>query len=145
MRRKIIMTLALILAGVSQGWAQNFIYEGIKYNVTSTTDKTVEVTKNPGVSGAIIIPASVTYSSKTYTVTTIGSHAFNGCSSLRSVTIPESVTSIAGSAFHGCSTLASITLPENLTTIGNWAFRGCSSLTSITIPDGVTAIGICTF
>ena len=72
---------------------------------------------------------------------TIGEYAFNGCSSLTSVTIPNSVTSIDSHAFFGCSSLTSISIPDSVTSIGYAAFRGCSSLTSVTIPNSVTSIG----
>ncbi len=74
-------------------------------------------------------------------VTSVGGSAFYGCSSLRSVTIPESVTLIEHSAFNGCSSLESVTIPEGVTTIGGSAFYRCSSLRSVTIPEGVTSIG----
>ncbi|MGN0760369.1 MAG: leucine-rich repeat protein, partial [Christensenellales bacterium] len=74
-------------------------------------------------------------------VTSIGDYAFSYCSSLTSITIPDSVTSVGGGAFSGCSSLTSITIPDSVTSVGGGAFSGCSSLTSITIPDSVTSIG----
>ena len=74
-------------------------------------------------------------------VTWIGSHAFNGCTRLTSITIPESVDYIYYNAFENCINLTSITIPNSVTEIGDRAFGGCTSLTSITIPDSVKEIG----
>ena len=78
-------------------------------------------------------------------VTTIGNSAFEYCSNLTSVTIPDSVTTIGARAFCGCSSLTSVTIPDSVTTIGQRAFYGCSSLTSVTIGDSVTIIDYQTF
>ena len=67
--------------------------------------------------------------------------AFEDCSGLTSVTIPDSVTSIGDSAFEDCSGLASVAIPDSVTSIGPYAFDGCGGLTSVTIPDSVTSIG----
>ena len=71
----------------------------------------------------------------------IGDGAFRDCSSLTSVTIPNSVTRIGRQAFEDCSSLTSITIPNSVTSIGYSAFNSCSGLTSITIPNSVTEIG----
>ena len=65
------------------------------------------------------------------TVTTIGWGAFDGCSSLTSITIPNSVTSIEPYAFENCSSLISITIPNSVTSIREKAFDSCNSLQNI--------------
>ena len=72
-------------------------------------------------------------------ITTIDDCTFYGCSGLTSLTLPSSVTSIGGSAFYGCSGLTSLTLPSGVTSIGDYAFSGCRSLTSLTLPSSVTS------
>ena len=74
-------------------------------------------------------------------VTSIGSSAFDDCTSLTSVTIPDSVTSISSYTFASCTSLTSVTIPNSVTSIGRSAFYNCTSLTSVTIPDSVTSIG----
>ncbi len=93
----------------------------------------------------IQIPSQIKYGKYTYEVTSIGDGAFAGCSSLTSISIPNSVTSIGKEAFQSCSRLTSITIPNSVTSIGDWAFQSCSCLTSITIPNSVTSIGDYTF
>ena len=66
-------------------------------------------------SGNVVIPETVTYNGKTYSVTSIGNYAFNGCYRLTSVTIPNSVTSLGAYAFKGCSSLTSVTIPNSVT------------------------------
>jgi hypothetical protein len=78
-------------------------------------------------------------------VTTIGSNAFYGCSNLTTVAIPNGVTSIGSSAFDCCSNLTAVTIPNSVTSIGSYAFYGCSGLTSVTIPDGIKNIENGTF
>ena len=71
----------------------------------------------------------------------IGDNAFNGRTSLTSITIPNSVTAIGNGAFSGCTALTNATIGSSVTTIGENAFYGCNKLTGITIPNSVTAIG----
>lgn len=77
-------------------------------------------------------------------VTTIARSAFGGCSSLSRIDLPEGVTTIGHSAFYGCEKLSSVKLPNSLTTIEGFAFSGCNGLT-ITIPDNVESMSMLTF
>ena len=111
------------------------------YNIVDGHAEVVRSTSSSYVTGDLVIPSTVTYNDVSYTVTSIGSEAFYGCTGLTSVTIGSGVTSIGNEAFRDCSGLTSVTIPDGVTSIGNSAFSGCSSLTSVTIPDGVTTIG----
>ena len=101
----------------------------------------VKITKYIGSGGSVDIPATIDGKP----VTSIGWGAFQLCSGLTSITIPNSVTSIEDGAFTNCSGLTSINIPSSVTSIENTAFWGCSGLTSITIPSSVTSIGVNVF
>lgn len=74
-------------------------------------------------------------------VKTIGAYAFNHCSALVSVNIPNSVTSIGDCAFFGCSILQRISFPSGLSEIGYMAFSECTALRAIALPDTVQKVG----
>ncbi len=63
----------------------------------------------------------------------IGSYMFSDCSSITSITIPDSITSIGEYAFSNCSSLSSIIIPENVENLGLSVFSGCNSLESMII------------
>ncbi len=140
--KKAFLTLLLVLAGLAQGWAQEFTYDGITYNITSTVANTVEVIAgSTKYSGDISIPTEVVYNGISYRVTAIGKSAFYTCFNLKSVTLPNSVTSIGNNAFFWCKALTSVVIPNSVTNIGEDAFYSCRALTSITIPNFVKSIG----
>ena len=157
MKRLITKTIGLWLFAAALlapfcGRGDNFLDDDLDYWYESGSDTQVQVyvdgLKNKSAT-SITIPKTVVceyyigndeFEHVTYTVARIGSSAFSGCSSLKSVTIPNSVTSIGYSAFSGCSSLASVTIGNGVTSIGERAFSGCSSLTSVTIPNSVTSI-----
>ena len=76
---------------------------------------------------------------------TIGNHAFNKCSSITEISLPESIETIDHYAFSYCGNLVYINLSAELKNIGNCAFESCKNLTSIYIPDSVTALGVYVF
>ena len=145
--KKLVTILLATMCAVCT-WAEDFEVGGFYYNILTDKTNEVEVTYRGlysdsytnEYSGSVTIPASVTYNSRTYSVTSIGYSAFYNCTGLTSITIGNSVTSIGIHAFAFCSGLTSITIPNSVTSIGEWMFYNCSSLTSITIPNSVTSI-----
>lgn len=72
---------------------------------------------------------------------TIADHAFNGCLSLTSVSIPVGMASICSFAFNQCYSLKSVVIPANITAVNSSAFAYCYSLKYVAIPATVTSIG----
>ena len=66
---------------------------------------------------------------------------FKNCTSLSSITIPNSVTTIPSHMLEGCTSITSVTIPDSVTNIREYAFDSCTGLTSCTIGSGVTSIG----
>jgi uncharacterized protein YceK len=133
----IIVLIAVIGFGVA---ACNLLTEEEEkgspdFNYSGTS--TITITSYKGTGPNVIIPSKIDGKP----VTAIGDYAFSGCTTLTSVTIPDSVTSIRYGAFWGCDNLISVNIGSNVTSIGWHAFRHCSSLISVTIPNSVTSIG----
>lgn len=151
----IIMTLLMIISAVPltsfNAFALELSADGLwRYEVIDNTATLTCLSYDDAYFGSpsyigeekdVIVPNKI----DGYTVTGVGDRAFLGCTSLTSITIPDSVTSIGSSAFAGCTSLESVTIPDSVTSIDGYAFSGCTSLTSIIIPDSVTSIGFNVF
>ena len=80
--------------------AVNSAGQTLYYNIVTGGAEVTSSYTYSSITGSLVIPTSVEYSGSTYTVVGIGNYAFNGCSGLTSVTIPESVTNIGTNAFQ---------------------------------------------
>ena len=145
---KVFILICLLTFNRSLFAADTFSQGNFSYQITSEKESTGTVSvvglSSTHTSNDIIIPEEVTYSGKTYTVTSISDYAFSHRSDLNgTLSIPKSVVSIGSSAFYGCSGFTgTLTIPEGVTSIGSFAFYGCSGFTgTLIIPDGVTSIG----
>lgn len=142
----------LVLKFVAGGDTSKDEDDPATYQITSTgsdgsTTPTVTIIDDKDVGGAFAIPETVTYHSKTFTVTEIGANAFENNTNLSAVTIPSSITTIGDKAFKGCSNLKSITVyittPISLAVAGTRGsdgasvFEGVDKTTCVLyVPDG---------
>ena len=96
----------------------------------TTNNGTITLTGYTGAGGAVLISNFVT---------SIGDGAFENCTTVTSVTIPDSVTNIGDSAFSQTG-MTSVVIPSSVTCIGEYEFANSYSLTSAIIPGSVTSI-----
>ena len=143
MRKKLMMVSMCLLAFAAV--AESEIVDGVQWFYTKTGSGSNAAalinSGSPKYTGDLTVPSTL----GGLPVTGIAGSAFENCTGLTSVKIPEGVTSIAYGAFSGCSALTSVTLPQSLLTVDNAAFIYCTSLETVTIPSNVISIGLDAF
>lgn len=151
MRKQIIkfLFLLLVFGYAMEAKSDEFTVDGIRYYYDYST-KEGEVSVTRSISGKysadnIVIPSTVTYNGKQYTVTSIGDNAFSSCYNLTKVTIPNSVTFIGTWAFKDCSGLAAVTIGNSVNSMGDEVFAGCTGLTTVTMGNSMKNIGSSAF
>ena len=75
------------------------------------------------------------------TVTTFTTSAFENCTALAQINLPNSLTDMSLRTFYGCTSLTEVTLPDGVTQLMGFNFYGCSALEKVTLPEGITYIG----
>ena len=124
--------------------APNFTAGGIYYKGVDEGGTAVKVTNNiydengntsDSYSGAVNVPATVSYQGVVYTVKEIAPHAFYISIGLTSVTLPNGITTIGYRAFSQCLSLQTLNIPASVSTIDVQAFSACHVL-SLTATGG---------
>ncbi len=128
------MTGIAAQAEIMLATASNEVVSG-DYRYAVLSDGTAEIREYTGGTAVVSVPSEM----DGYSVTSIGNYAFEGCTGLTSVVIPDSVASIGYEAFQDCTNLKSVTLGSGLKTLDSYAFRG-TAITEITIPKSVTSM-----
>ena len=111
--------------------------KGLKYSVNSDK-KTCTITGIGQCKEALIIIEEYIDG---YQVTAIGANAFKNCTSLVSVTLPESVKTIGKCAFENCTSMKELILPDGLLSIEKYAFENCGAISDIILPETLESIG----
>lgn len=149
MTKKLLLLLGIMNLTLSLSVrAYDFEVDGVYYAILPKEEPEVKVTCQKyenatyisNYAGDVVIPETVTYDGKTYSVTQIDYKAFYECKELTSITIGSNVYLINTNAFYGCIKLQSLSLPQSVTTLGEKAFAECTGLTSISLSSGLTTI-----
>lgn len=143
MSKKVLSILLAVVMVISIVPIATFAEEDItSYLTYEINNGEVTITDcDTSISGDVVIPDTI----EGYPVTVIGDSAFESCTALTSIIIPDSVITISYSAFWNCSGVESVTIGDSVVTIDAYAFQHCDSLKNIVIPANVTRIDYSAF
>ncbi|MDA7861313.1 leucine-rich repeat domain-containing protein [Akkermansiaceae bacterium] len=124
---------AASFGGIGASWKRLIVISDSLSDLewTTTNGKVTITDCNTAATGELVIPSVI----QGNPVISIGDEAFESCSRITRITIPDSITSIAYSSFRDCTSLMSVTIPDSVTSIGSSAFKDSHNLRSISIPD----------
>jgi len=148
--KKIILLTVVAFCVIVVNAATTFTVDGYKYTVISEDESTVEFGTNAKYGDAktnVVVPATVEYGGKTYTVIGIGQYAFASSSrstpKLLTVEMPNTIKYIGEYAFEHCSALQNFQFPQNLETICGGAFYDALNIFggTVVLPESVRELG----
>jgi conserved domain protein len=143
MRLKRFLILWVTLSSAAFSFADDFVYDNLKYATNS--DNSVTLVDGKGAKGDVIIPSDVHYKNKVYVVTAIEHNAFEGNNAITAVTIPSSVSTIGYSAFNSCKSLRRVMDASRVTEMQGFEYTDCTNLTSVTLSGTLQKIGYRSF
>ncbi len=108
-------------------------------------NKSIVITSYKGSAEHPVIPSVIKFDTNEYTVKSIGKSAFNGCKTVKTITLPEGVKYINESAFNDCYNLKEIVGLENVVSIGDHAFANCHQLKNLLLSEKLYYINYSTF
>lgn len=122
----------------NNGWRFDEFHSGLvdeaelEYEYAENEDGTVTITRYIGYGGDVIIPAEINGKKVTAIGNTFGeTGAFQGCTAITSVVIPDGVTEIQDNAFQSCTNLTTVTIPASVKLLRNCAFDDCPNLQAV--------------
>ena len=111
---------------------QGSVTDAANFEIAENEDGTVTISRYIGTETDIVIPSQIGGK----TVSAIGNvtgttGAFEGCTSITAVVIPDGVTEIQDNAFYGCTSLETVAIPSSVTLLRNCAFCDCPNLRAV--------------
>ena len=132
----IILTIRTV-----DGKIDNEVFRGKLSNISTVILDNSNIGDYAFADNAKLKNVSISATSGIATMTIIGDHSFEGCTSLGKLVIPPTVNNIGSHAFYGCTSLTSVNIPNGVTEIKPYTFYNCSSLMSIILPPTIASIG----
>ena len=111
---------------------QGSVTDAANFEIAENEDGTVTISRYIGSETDIVIPSQINGKTVSAIGNVIGTTgAFEGCTNITAVVIPEGVTEIQDNAFYGCTSLETVTIPSSVTLLRNCAFCDCPNLRAV--------------
>ncbi len=129
----------LLMPVIANAFTGKVKIDGIYYNIiTKANAAEVIYGDTPYSAEVITIPSSVEYDGIICNVVSIDMGAFENCTELKEITIPNTVREIGDRAFYGCTGLTDVVIPESVSKIGDSAFYGCTNMKKLSILGSIS-------